>query len=925
MTERQSTRPSAPGPTRHRLLLELGRGGMGTVFLAVSEGPGGFNKLKVVKHLHGDLASDPAFLTMFLDEARLSARLNHPNVVQTTDVGFDGEHYFIEMEFLEGQSLVNVQRRAGLLSGLPIAISVFLLAETLSGLHYAHELADLDGTPLRVVHRDVSPHNVFVTYDGTVKVLDFGIAKAADSSSDTSTGVVKGKLTYMAPEQAARRAVDRRADIFSVGVMLWEALTGKRLWADTSQALIFDRLESGDITPPRAIAPEVPPALDAICRRALAVDPDARFATAASMQAALEAYLESLDRSGEHGRVTARTVAKTLDDLFADTRTRARAQIDARLKEGTASGAVVSLPALGHEASGVIASEGTASMPRGSTVAGMSTETKSRALEQPDANASRRSLLVGSAIVVAALAAGVGALALRAAKHAPGSATGAVHRECETNRECSAKNGDRAFLCRHDDGACVALESPECKVLAGSGDAANDATIWLGAMFPTTGDDAVAFGTESIQALDLARQDFAKISRGLPSTRAGEPPRPLAILACDDSGDPARAAKHLVDDVRVPAVIGFRSSQEVIDLASSLFIPRGVLALATQNRSALITTLPHPPGSPRFVWRTTISSAQTGAPVASVVANILEPAVRALPFALAKGEPLRVALLRNTTTAGLSVSDALFKHLTFNGKSALENGDSYREFLYGDQTSVEAPPAFAKVVADVLAFRPHVIIYVSFDGITKALLAPIEAGWPRQERFRPRYLLDGYLAGGDEFYAFVGKSADLRGRFLGVNPPATTVANAKLTMHYNETYTPKVSLTYGPGSVYDAFYVLAYAAYAAEQGGQGAQAPLTGATLARAIARLVPPGEAVDVGPANIFEALNVLGAGKNVDLGGASTKLDFDLATGDTAADLAVLCVKTDETGKAIDLMESGVVYGALEGKLMGLPVKCP
>ena len=266
---------------------------MGVVYLAMAQGPGGFAKLKVIKRLRPDLGGEPAAVQMFLEEGRLSARLNHPNVVQTNEVGFDGKHYFLEMEYLEGQALSALTRRAAASGGLPIPTAVYVLAQTLAGLHYAHELRDHDGNALRVVHRDVSPHNVFVTYDGQVKVLDFGIAKAAGSSTETKTGFVKGKVTYMAPEQVARKALDRRVDVFGVGVMLWEAIARGRMWGDLDDFEIFLKLRSETIPSPRSVRPDVPDRLEAICMRALARDPNERYATAAEMQHALEEWLDA--------------------------------------------------------------------------------------------------------------------------------------------------------------------------------------------------------------------------------------------------------------------------------------------------------------------------------------------------------------------------------------------------------------------------------------------------------------------------------------------------------------------------------------------------------------------------------------------------------------------------------------------------------
>src|SRR5690349_9631966 len=203
---------------RYRILSELGRGGMSNVFLAVASGPGGVNKLVVLKALLPDLSTEPYALAMFLDEARLAARLNHANVVQTYEVGTEGDRHVIVMEYLEGQPLSAVLRRAGS-AGLPFTLPSYLrvIVSMLEGLHYAHELTSYDGSPLMFVHRDVSPQNVFLTYDGQVKLLDFGIAKAATSQNHTAAGVIKGKLAYMAPEQMVASRIDRRADVYSVG------------------------------------------------------------------------------------------------------------------------------------------------------------------------------------------------------------------------------------------------------------------------------------------------------------------------------------------------------------------------------------------------------------------------------------------------------------------------------------------------------------------------------------------------------------------------------------------------------------------------------------------------------------------------------------------------------------------------------------
>lgn len=266
--------------------------------LAVSEGPAGFNKLTVIKELLPELAHDPEFLGMFLDEARLAARLRHPGIVQTHDVGQEAGRFYLAMEFLDGQPLSRVtQRFAELGNALPRELYIRVLMEVLSALDYAHHLCDYDGRPLEIVHRDVSPQNVFVTYDGQVKLVDFGIAKAVDSNTETRTGVLKGKVKYMAPEQAAGDKVDSRADLFAVGAMLFEAVTGERLWAGMRNVTVVSRLLRGEIPDPREVKPDLPDSLYAILKAALAPDINERYPSAGAFSSDLEAYLATRPRA----------------------------------------------------------------------------------------------------------------------------------------------------------------------------------------------------------------------------------------------------------------------------------------------------------------------------------------------------------------------------------------------------------------------------------------------------------------------------------------------------------------------------------------------------------------------------------------------------------------------------------------------------
>ncbi|MFO0679902.1 MAG: serine/threonine-protein kinase [Polyangiaceae bacterium] len=317
---------------KYDLVVHLGSGGMADVFLAVMRGPEGlgFSKLLVIKRLRANVAEDPEFVSMLIDEARIAARLNHPNVVQTMEIGQVGKDYFMAMEYLDGQPLHRIARRARQM-GVPLDPNLVctLMSDVLAGLHHAHELADYDGTPLSVVHRDISPQNIFVTYSGQAKVVDFGIARASGRVVETRAGIVKGKVTYMAPEQALAREQDRRVDVFAVGVMFWELLTGQRMWQGIDEMAIALKLVSGDIPrSPRAVNGEVNEVLDAMIAKALAPKPEERFNSAAEFQKAIEDYLRGPGR-----RFSANEIGAFIDELFKEERTEMRATIDARLAE----------------------------------------------------------------------------------------------------------------------------------------------------------------------------------------------------------------------------------------------------------------------------------------------------------------------------------------------------------------------------------------------------------------------------------------------------------------------------------------------------------------------------------------------------------------------------------------------------------------
>ena len=320
---------------------------MGNVYLAALCGPAGFHKLLAVKELKPELADDESYVAMFLEEARLAARLVHPNIVQLNEVSSDGDRHYMAMEYLDGRSLSRIMRRFARDGGFPIAAHLRVIGDALLGLHYAHELRGFTGEPFGIVHRDVSPLNVMITFDGQVKLLDFGIAKAHDSAVETKAGVLKGRVAYMAPEQACGDELDRRADIFAVGVMLWEAAAGRRLRPHMSDVEILSRILRDDAPRLRDVVPGVPAELDAMCARAMARDPADRYPTAAALLEDLEAHLGRRD-----DRMTMRQIGEAASVLFADERYKMNQVIEQRLARAGATPHSGVMPTFQRQVSG---------------------------------------------------------------------------------------------------------------------------------------------------------------------------------------------------------------------------------------------------------------------------------------------------------------------------------------------------------------------------------------------------------------------------------------------------------------------------------------------------------------------------------------------------------------------------------------------
>ncbi|HWB78046.1 MAG TPA: protein kinase [Nannocystaceae bacterium] len=276
---------------RYELLRRLGSGGMADVHLARAAGLEGFQKLVVLKRILPHLSADPEFVRMFLAEARLAAILDHPNVVQVFDIGKENRDYFFTMEYVYGENLhtlLKVVRRRG--DALPLEHALTVGIGAASGLHYAHERVGFDGMPLQIVHRDVSPTNVMITYDGCVKMADFGIAKVTSRTDVTRAGIRKGKVPYMSPEQCRAEPLDRRSDVFAIGIALYECTTMQRLFEGDNEFGVMNRIVNGDVPLPSTKREGYPKELERIVMKALARDRDKRYATGAELAADLERF-----------------------------------------------------------------------------------------------------------------------------------------------------------------------------------------------------------------------------------------------------------------------------------------------------------------------------------------------------------------------------------------------------------------------------------------------------------------------------------------------------------------------------------------------------------------------------------------------------------------------------------------------------------
>ncbi len=324
MTKSPTLWPDSPegtpdiGPVRqfgqYTLVKRLATGGMAEIWLARQRGLAGFNRFVVIKKILSHLSEQDTFVTMFLDEARTSAQLNHPNIVQIFDLGREADAYYIAMEFIAGENLAAISWRGRKRKKpLSTAFAASIIAHACKALHYAHLLKGSDGQSLGIVHRDVSPQNILVTYEGEIKVVDFGIAKARSKSEQTKTGMLKGKFSYMSPEQCLGSPLDLRSDIFALGILLYELCTQKRLFKHESELMILEMITRREIMPPSSVVPDLAPELEDIIMRALEKDPKKRFQSAQELQLTLEQYLRTHRQAP-----SAAELASYMASLFTD-------------------------------------------------------------------------------------------------------------------------------------------------------------------------------------------------------------------------------------------------------------------------------------------------------------------------------------------------------------------------------------------------------------------------------------------------------------------------------------------------------------------------------------------------------------------------------------------------------------------------------
>ncbi len=729
----------------HELLRELGRGGVAIVHMARRRVDG---ERVAVKRLRPELARNVGIRRMFVAEARVTACVNHPNVVRVLRSGFDSKGVpWMEMEWAAGLSLQTVMDVAP----LPRPLFLWVARQVLLGLEAAHCAHDAQGKPLHLVHRDVSPHNILIAQDGAVKVLDFGIAKIRDSQAETTTGAIKGKVTYMAPEQVAQEPVDRRTDLFAVGVMLYQGVTHQRFWRGAAEPEILARLLRKDLPD---VGAEVDEALRAVVTRAISPTPAGRFASAAEMQRALEQAEGGLAEASDR----ARDLAAHLREFFGE-ELREQQETNVLAASGPPAPAVDAAPGKRRRAPWLAAG----------AVLG----------------------LTGAVLGLTDLWLGIGRFS-GSPSAAPSAAAATlaprVCRACGVGQMCGR------------DGSCVGALMNGCTLHIPDGAPSSD-PIYLGSLFPLTGPDAEAYGRSNARGAELAVREINRYAGGIPAA-AGER-RPLALFSCDDHGPDAEARARFLAD-RVSGVVGFRSSDEALRLSRDIFLPAGVLVVSALNASPLLAQLPA--GTPRRFYRTAPSATAFAEPLARIARDMLVPSVRARP---AHKSLLRVVILRNGDATGVAYADAVLR--AFGSVSGVE----VRELGLGSDASprAEGPAALESALATLRAAPPDIVVGLS-DGLFRSIIAPLEASLRGPEVTRPLYL-GATPWEEEGFASFVLRGPERRRRFYSVSWPTAHRAMASFIERYREGFGEALIPSTASPAPYDTVYLLAYLAAAA--------------------------------------------------------------------------------------------------------------
>jgi tRNA A-37 threonylcarbamoyl transferase component Bud32/ABC-type branched-subunit amino acid transport system substrate-binding protein len=799
----------------------IGVGGMGAVYAARDPSLDRDVALKLLRRS----AEEAELESRLMREAKAMARLSAPEVITVFDTGWHGKQLFIAMELLRAGDL----RRWLETSPRPWRDVLAMYLRAGRGLARAHAAG--------IVHRDFKPDNVLVDDEGHVRVTDFGLARAVQTSdpaaegaaalegavtseaSLTKTGVVVGTPAYMAPEQLDGSPADVRSDVFSFCVALYEGLYGAKPFSGATLKALQRAKVSGEVMVPPRRRSSAPERLRRALLVGLSAAPEDRYAS-------MDELLSALERAA---RSPKRRVAATI------------------LTVGVLAGIAV---------------------PAGRS-----------AWRRTHPDRSDASSQVAAPVV-----------------------------ECTTNRACLDKHGREPWICRATDHRCAPLASQDCAPSFEPGDLEADDTQWLGALFPTRGGQADAFGTSVARGVDLARHEVAQALAGVEGGGSGRRARRIALVECDDSEDPMRAALHLVDDVGVPAVLGLGTGGEAVEVAGSLLVKRGVVAVVTTTYNPLVTRVPQPPG-PRLVWRTTYSSDAAAEATAYMIHDVLEPGIRA------RLATTRVVLARNDDALGASFGDAFFRSLTFNGRPAVDNGGAYRELAI--PSHAPSPRELTSIATEILAAEPTFLILAGAPAATVPIVAAVESGW-RAGAARPTYL--AAPGSTEHFAAFLGASADRRRRLYAVQSLSNSIVNARFVVRYDQAY-PDAPVTrqINPSAEYDAFYLLAYGTFAL------GERTVTGASLATAFERLLPPGDPIEVGPRDARAGFTRLAEGGHIDLVGAESGLDFDVATGERPCDFVLLCAAVDRSGRATpEPVEAGVVYRAATRTVEGTP-RCP